>query len=574
MAGGWSPPGRPARRLLPLLALLAANLAGCAYLNTFYNAERAYEEGVRIQSAGGASLAAASSGDSLAAAARSAFQRAAEKSAIVLARHPDSKYADDALLLLGRSLQQLGSHVDAAAAFRRYLTNFPDGDDAGRARLGLVESERLAGQLQAAEAALAPLLAASDEGADPAEVLHEKGLIELELGAYDEAATTFRRLLEDHPRFAEDRDIALQFADAHLAAGEFAAALEGYGSLRQEAGDPSVRREVGLRIARAQALTGQRSDAIATYDSVLTAGVPDTLAARIHSERGDLFAADSSWTEAEAAYRRASELAPGTDVASRATLRRGRIAWQVREDRQHALDVLLDAFLHAPVSAWGDSARAESRALARVIHYERLAGRSGAVAGIDDPALARSTALYRLGEELLEAESDPIAAAAVFGRLADEYTASPWRPRALLAAGLLQRNHGQDLAGEARLLVLIAEHPDTPEADSARRALDLPLPERGADFYAAPPDLAALAAALPDAEDPMATIVDQLDRYASRPDDPLADRREGLRRGETGTAPRGPLGTTTEAERDSVGGELEPEPERPRLPADRPGIQP
>lgn len=510
-------------------------------------------------------------GDSLSAAARAAFQRAAEKSAIVLARHSDSKYADDALLLLGKSLYRLGSYGDAAAAFRRYITTFPDGDDLAQARLGLVRSERRGGQLQAAEAALAPLLEAG-EGVDRAEVLHEKGLIELEAGADRYAAATFRELLEGHPEFAREQSVALQFADAHLAAGEFAAALEGYAALRDRAGEPSVRREVGLRVARALALAGRRADAIATYDGIVAAGAGDSLAAWIHAQRGDLFAVDSAWGEAETAYARTAELAPGTALAGRATLSRGRIAWRVRDEREPALDILLDAFLHAPVSAWGDSARAEARALNRVLHYERLAGGRLTVAGLDDPALARSTALYRMAEEMLDAEADPVAAAAVFQRLAVEYPTSPWRPRALLAAGLLQRRNGANAAGEAPLQALIAAYSDTPEADSARRTLGLPVPDRAADFYAGSAELAGLAAALPDPEDPMLRIVDQLDRYAERRLDPLADQREGARppaRGAIG--PGAPQGTSAGAGADTT----DPGEDGTDLPPPgRPGIEP
>lgn len=489
---------------------------GCAYLNTFYNAEQAYEEGIRLS--GGES-------DSLSAPAREAFERAAEKSAIVLDRHSDSDYADDALLLLAQSFYQLGRHRDAATVFREYITRFPDRDEAGLARLGLVRSQRRLGDLGAAEATLGGLLGHDVPGIDEAEVLYEKALIELGLGAHSRAVGTFRQLLEQDPQFAREHNLILQFADAQLNAGQYDAALEAYAAYRDNAADLGVQRQAALKIAHALGLAGHRDEALATYAEIIELGVPDSMASIAEVERGDLLAADSAWDEAEASYRRAAELAPGTVVASRATLQRGRIVWRLRRQHEEALDILLDAFLHSPTSAFGDSARSESRALARLIHYQQLATGREVVVGIEDASLARSTALYRLGEETLDVESDPERAAAIFAQLSAEYPDSPWRPRAMLAAGLLRFRNGAPGTGSAHLRSLIAEFPDTPEADSARRELGFDVPERPMDFYAVAPELTTLTTALPDAADPMVRIVDQLDRYARRDD----QRGEGAR---------------------------------------------
>lgn len=436
-----------------------------------------------------------------------------EKSAIILARDPDSRYADDALMLLGKSLARLGRHSDAVSAFRRFVERFPDADAAPEARLRMARSERLGGDAQTARVELAPLVDAG-EGSLPPEVLYERAMLDLTTGDHDRAVETFRTLLETSPEYSRENQVALAFAEAELAAGNYQAALDAYGAYGAGTTDPAARRGLALRVARALALAGRADEALSTFDGILAEGTGDTLAARIHLEKAEILSAAGEGERAVDEYAQVARLAAGTEMAARATLHRGRLLWEAGR-REEALEVLLDAFLHAPTTAWADSARAEARAVARLIHYEQLAEGEEAATSIDDPQLARSTALYRLAEEVLLTEDDPAAAAEIFGRLAERHVDSPWRPKALLARGMLAREAGERAAGEATLRTLIGQYPDTPEADSARRLLGEPVPERPDDFYAPPPRLASLVSALPEAADPMLRISDQLDRYAA-----------------------------------------------------------
>ena len=150
-AGAWWPASRAFRLARRLLLPAATLIGGCGSVNTFYNAEQAFEEGERLS---------AGARDSLPENARASFERAAEKSGIILARDPGSRYADDALLLLGKSLARLERHEDAVSAFRRFVERFPDADAAAEARLRMARSERLAGDAQTARVELTLLVEA------------------------------------------------------------------------------------------------------------------------------------------------------------------------------------------------------------------------------------------------------------------------------------------------------------------------------------------------------------------------------------------------------------------------------
>lgn len=480
--------------------------ASCAYLNTFYNAEQAFAEGERLSGGG--------SGDPPSAEARAAYEKAAEKSAIVLKRHGDSRYADDALLLMGRALQRLGRHPDAAAALERLLARFPESDLAPRARLALARSRRISGDPLAARAALAPLFesggAAPETGLE-AEILHERALIALSAGRHEEAVLRFEEMLGREPDYARRGDLMLRFAEVLRAAGRVESALDTYARYREVAADPGARRRAGIQMAEVMIEQGRTDEVSRLYATLLEESPSDSISAAVHLARG-LMAEDAGRIEdAVADYRRAKGLLPGSEIASRAALREGRIAWLVEKRREEALDILLDAFLHAPVSAYGDSARTMARGLAKVIHYRSLAREANEL----DPAL-RATAEFRHAEEILLQEKDPATAIAAYESVVEGYPESPWAPRAMLAIGILEAREGRSAEARRRLEALIERYPESPEADSARVELGRTVPDRGPGFYGSSEELVRLADVLPRVEDPMMVVSNELDRYTGR----------------------------------------------------------
>lgn len=100
-----------------------------AYYNTFYNAEKAYDEGVKAITTSADQQAIDRDvylplfgGEGRVVAQTQAFQSAIEKSSDILRDHPNSKWVDDALLLIGKSYFYLQNHVGAETKFREVET--------------------------------------------------------------------------------------------------------------------------------------------------------------------------------------------------------------------------------------------------------------------------------------------------------------------------------------------------------------------------------------------------------------------------------------------------------------------
>lgn len=84
----------------------------CAYYNTFYNAKKYYDEGLRLEVAGknGAHL----------------FKKSAEKCEKIIDIYSGSGWVDDAIFLLGRNHYHLNQLSDAKIRFNQIVDYYPD----------------------------------------------------------------------------------------------------------------------------------------------------------------------------------------------------------------------------------------------------------------------------------------------------------------------------------------------------------------------------------------------------------------------------------------------------------------
>jgi hypothetical protein len=92
-----------------LLAASALLLAGCAYYNALYNANRRMDDARRAEARRDVGSAQA------------AYREALDKAAASYRQDPDGRWADDALLLVGRARYGLGEYAEARAALVRVI---------------------------------------------------------------------------------------------------------------------------------------------------------------------------------------------------------------------------------------------------------------------------------------------------------------------------------------------------------------------------------------------------------------------------------------------------------------------
>ncbi|KAA3656646.1 MAG: hypothetical protein DWQ10_14925, partial [Calditrichaeota bacterium] len=110
---------RLSMRILVLINMVG--LTSCAYYNTYYNTEKYFNEAVK-------KMEEQEDPQRRASAVRNDFDKTVKQASKVLQFYPESKYIDDALLIIGRSFYYMEDYHKAERKFEELMENFPESE--------------------------------------------------------------------------------------------------------------------------------------------------------------------------------------------------------------------------------------------------------------------------------------------------------------------------------------------------------------------------------------------------------------------------------------------------------------
>jgi hypothetical protein len=386
-------------------------LGGCGYFNAMYNARQQFAEAERAAARGESGVATR------------AYLDAIDRAAASYRNHPESRWADDALLLIARARWELGEHVAARAAAEELLLRSDD------------EDKRAAAHAYAGAAAL--------RADDPAATLHLDSAVAHASGDFLSLALLARARL----RFANasaDAWTDLERAAAHD--GFFASEARLEAATRAISATDTLRARAAFDglFDDAHAARWRDSIAILIDATAATAGAAFAWSATSSAD-------DAAWPGEERdvlRLRRVAMLAAAGDTAgaieqaldlagrtsaltagqARTTAARLRLATSASiEEVLEVRNILLPAIDDA-------EARTLLRTIAAVeVLLERAAG-------------GQPLALFAAGEIARDALRAPAFARSLFLAYADVVPDALWAPKAVLAAAAIQSaGDGQNL---------------------------------------------------------------------------------------------------------------------------------
>ncbi len=393
---------------LVALCLGLPGAASCAYYNGMWSANHFAKEARKLEASGRAPEA------------RGYWARAAEKAESVVARHPRSRWADDALVLEGEGLARSGACPAAATPLAKALATLEDRALHERAALAAAECALDAGDAAEAGRLLASVTGSPD-AARRSRASFLAGRAAEMRGDLAIAVTWYQRSAEPAAGMARARVL--------LAAGQ---ATEAVALLDTLMPGRFVEEDWAALLGE---LAGSAGSEVATRvldRLLLRRRVPAGSRARLLLTDGDRLLAHGALPGAAARYAEVAKLAPDSSEGQRARVRQTRLLI-VRAESLPELAPLDEQLTGESRAELSGEAASEARALSAVV--ERVLS----------PDAANEGEQFRAAELARDSLGAARLAGHLFLQFARRWPASLFAPKALVAALALLPNQRDSL---------------------------------------------------------------------------------------------------------------------------------
>ncbi len=436
--------------LLPSFFSLSLAL-GCAYYNTFFNAQRDYTEAMNQKENSPSKTAPPH-----------LLDKCIERCGKVIKFYSNSKWLDDAILLMGKCYYEKSEYEKALTKFEELTTHFP--------RSSLVQ-----------------------------EALYMSGQVYLRQEKWAAAITSFQRAVLVGGELSEE--CALRIAESHFMAGEFGEAIEAGRSFGATYPKSSFRSEALLVVGDALFETESHEEAIEAYGKVLALKPKRELLFRASLRIGDSYLklnqvekalevllglrgrvvdakeeaslsisiaesqrALGKFGEAISTLKGVTAKVPRTEQAQEAFYKMGLIYEEDLSELEKAKEA------YDKVREMGSSSEYLEKALLRSSAIGRLTAYRQTLLDGEESDLAKTQ--FLLAELYLIDLDKPNQAIEAYQKVVSHFPKSEYGPKAAFALGWVhEKVKGDSLEAVRAYQRVIAEYPGTPYASSSAEAL-------------------------------------------------------------------------------------------------------
>lgn len=388
------------KRIAPFF-LSVLFLVNCAYFNTFYNAERYYRIAYRETRKNRT--------DKVTGAERSNYQKAVEKSQKLIEYYPDSKYVDDALLLMGKAYYHQHDYLKAERRLIELVENYPKSTLLPEAMLYLAKTHMALEQFEQAE----------DEFKKLSKTLLSKELKSetyFYLGKLYERRSFFQKSMEAYQEAVKSATEEFK-AEALFALGVCCDTLEIYDQASdafQKVQDYNPTLELlfesQLRYAQSLKKSGKIDQAIRTLEDLLGTETDKSRLPIIRLEIADGLARKGDIDGAIIAYQDITKDFPKTVHSAKAYYALGKLFETKRQDYTRALEQFNQVKKEYARSEFADSSEIKARDIMRMQALEQVIqmaqkGESGDIVVIQTEKVSEDT----MSVDHIYAEMDTIS---------------------------------------------------------------------------------------------------------------------------------------------------------------------
>jgi TonB family protein len=389
------------RRGVLLLPIAMFLFYGCVYFNTFFAAEQKFEEAERSQkesrerqqksqqplnpgrsvpggpagqmgqvnrpsipSPGNPNLSPVSAQD------RVLYEDAIKKASKVLKYHPNSRWIDDALWLIGKSYFNMADYILADRKFKELVTNHPESKYADDAfyYMGLCQMDL--GHIDLALSAFAQIEDAPKKSPYLEDVYFAKGMMEMSRQNYSEALGYFSQYLDKFPGGDSAAAAANDIGFCEEKTKDYLGAFDAYQSVNKYHPDKDLYFDAMLSSASA----ALEADSIATGMRILEGLAGDqryfSRSGDIHLKTAEGYYLQGNIDKALETYQEVVSQNPRTDESAEAFYRLGLIYQNDKFDFAAAKTAFTKAQGESPSSEFKNLALTRLAQIAKLETYQ------------------------------------------------------------------------------------------------------------------------------------------------------------------------------------------------------------
>jgi len=440
-----------------MLALLAGTL-GCAYFNTYYNAQKLYNSASKKHQQFPDTTAATS-------AEKEGLKKAIDKYADLALKYPNSRWVLPSLYNMGNAYYLRGEYDKAARKYQEIWQYYPESKYSAWSQLN---SALISYNLRQWDKALWELSQIkTDDKNTIRRSAYLEALILQAIPDYPKAIISWERFLHKHYKSNLTINARYNYARCLFSLNEFTNSIRELEIILDSRIKRNFRYQVTMLLGQAYQGNGRYSEALPMYQRLLKRESDKARVSRIELEMVNCQTRRTPDDDAVKKYYDLSRKYPKTDVSSSALFQIAQIY-----ENQPELDSALAYYNYArnenPSSDVREAALKKSADISLLLAYRQQS---------DQQAAEQSAKLqFLMAEHYLFGLNKPDSALSTYSRVASDFAEQPLAPKAWFAAAWTARHRLSDNSkADSILSVLIEKYPRTRYANGARLMLNQPI---------------------------------------------------------------------------------------------------
>ncbi|KPK29030.1 MAG: hypothetical protein AMJ61_00690 [Desulfobacterales bacterium SG8_35_2] len=240
-------------------------LVGCAYYNTLFNAKKSYDQGIDA-------IRKSSDPTKTPTAAKRYFETTIEKCWKLIEIYGDnSKYADDALLYIGKSEFYVEKYTQSKIHLQQLLDKYPKSKLKYETQLWLGKSLFKLNESEAASKQLNSVIANSKSAEIRAEAYFELGFYEFENENYAKAQEYFEKALSEKPSDQYKASLQFYLGETYFNQKDHKNAIRQYQKVEKFSPTIDIEYRTQFHLARSYIESGKYQDGYRILSRMLTA---------------------------------------------------------------------------------------------------------------------------------------------------------------------------------------------------------------------------------------------------------------------------------------------------------------